>query len=417
MNKKRIIILYDLIAREYWMANQMAENLRKHNFEVRLYQWNFEYYKALIYSKRCDISLLIIPSCYTDLDYEKVVMPIKSKSPDLKVICMNSEQIGYYDDEVTLVPKSDLCRYSLYHFAWGTYFSNLLEKHGVPQDNIIKIGSLRLNESLSKAEIKSKSDLSEEFGLDVNKKWILYCDSAGELYSDFIEKGLTPKEMIDASDLASSMGYSYAVGYQKTKEIFTQLDDAFYDNYEIIFRPHPGTKEFKDKHHNMKYKLIRDYSIYTWFRHIEFNVVATSTSIFESDALGIKSFVLNPVAFEHDVVGVVDYSIVRTKETFEDIIRNPEKVKLKSNIFEKYIGALSPDAFNQFSNHVSKILESPKPEFIAECKKNNRKLFTSIIANLAFYLFLKTKLLDSIQVPFAFAMNKYEHPYFKEKYI
>ncbi|WP_027400284.1 hypothetical protein [Anaerovorax odorimutans] len=414
---KNIIILYDLIAREYWSCNELMKILKDQGYSVYLFQWNFEYYKALSVAKNNLIDLLIIPSCYTGADYQRVVMPFKNLNMNTTILCMHNEQIGYVglkDDY--LIPNEDLCKNTMYHLAWGEYFKQNLIDHGVSEDFIIKTGSIRLQEGYIKAEKVNREELARKYNLDPDKKWLLYCDSGGALFYDMKQKGQKATTLIGGTTELNEMVKPYADTYVKSVEILGDFIDKHKEDFEIIFRLHPGVKDFDSSQFNSKIKIIRDYSVYTWFQHVEANIVSYSTSIFESDAMGIKSFVLKPVYFKYEVVGVCEYSTCQTVEDIEDILI--DKKEVVKGLYKDYIGEIKNNTVESLVYEINSILamSKNKTQFI-NCNVNNKKKYSSIIANIAFYTFYRLGIIKYIKWPFSFDMNKYEHPIYHKKYI
>ncbi len=417
---RRAIILYDLIAREYWGCHKLKDALERKGFEVKLYQWNFQYYKAIVHAIFHKPDVLIIPSCYSDITYRRVVMPFKKISKDLRILCMHNEQIGYHGlKEDYLIPTDPSCKNTMIHVAWGEYFGTDLVAHGVHPELVKTVGSVRLQESLAKVEAISREELAREYGLDPDKKWILYCDGGGALFYEMAQKGQRSSDLIGGTKELDEMILPYGEAYVRTIEVLNAFIEKHHQGYELIFKLHPGLKDIDHRMFDQRIRIVRNHTVYAWFRHVVANVVFQSTSILESDAMGVRSAVLKPVPLKYEVAGVMEYPACEDLEGLEKLILvGAAERERDRRIYVRYIGGADRDVVEALAAEIAALPDAGYPLFeeVGE-QASYRKLFTSVLANLMFHFFRITGLLHRVQWPFAFAMNKYEHPYFKDKYI
>ena len=413
----KVIILYDLIAREYWMCNEIKKEIEKKGGRAFIFALNFEYNKAIRAAKNNKIDLLMIPSNYVKSDYERIVGPFKKIDNNTIPLCFHHEQITIKGKEADLLPTDQLNRNTMYHLSCGEYFTKLLVDVGVKENLIIETGSLRLQEVLTRDYIVSRDDLSKMYGLDKNKKWILYCDSATLLQYNFLVKGEYLDDSFHAADTFNETLHPYAQTFIETNKIFNGLSDEVFEQYELIYRPHPGNQTTDKKFLDRRIKIIRDHSVYTWFKHVEFNIVFQSSAIFESDCMGVKSFILMPVPLDLNVVGLEDYTNISTRQELESLLLGDNEIELKKGQYKKYIGDLNPKAFSDFVTKVFEIADSScKGIENLPYRVNNKKIFTSILAYYIVVTLSKFRILKYVKWPENFNHNKYEHPMFRDKY-
>lgn len=195
--------------------------------------------------------------------YSQIALPKQlAKS---KVVCYYSEQIGYYDGSLAKGYKNELVFDNVdYHVAWGPRFCRDLEKEGVDHDKLWYIGSLQYDiDCFSKKNGETiKADLAEQYGIDKNKRWILYADN--------IIKEYQPSEFY----------------LQRRRDSFNVVKKTAEKNPDaiIIFRPHPNTsnnemksiKEFFANNENVIFN--NEGHIYYWTASCNATIVWCSTS-------------------------------------------------------------------------------------------------------------------------------------------
>lgn len=367
MTKKRIIFFYEHISREYEAGVRLKKEVEKRNpdFEVYVFSLWFEYGDSLSLLEKHTIDVVIMPWIYHDDDY-RYPQPFLEKNKNVYIVNMHHEQIPTKMGEKALLPITENAKNSVLHFAWTELFTQLLIECGVQPQFVFKTGNIR-NSNVQKTEL-DRTEIAEQFNLDINKKWILLAENRGwvltyneGLRNDRIRRGFLPDDM---DELYESTKESMAA----TLKEFEEIDDSFFEEYELIYRPHPGSisPEIKNSH----IKIIDEYPISIWFKVIYANISVSSTSIFESDSIGIPSFVYHPTEFDNKFMpyGMDRYQkIKKITDINDELVETYHKDIKKFKIFEDYIGRVDVNTIENTSKVIEKIIKDgvegyePKP--------------------------------------------------------
>lgn len=412
MGEKNILIFYEHINREYKSCLRLKKELEEVGGDCRVYLVSimFEYAKALKINKKIKIDMVIMPWIYFNGDY-RYVQPFIEQNKDIYIANFHHEQIGSQFAENFMLPSCEDSKNSVIHFVWGEYFKEKLISVGVKENLIFITGNIRTDKS-SKT-VKSKLDLSKEFDLDFNKKWILFSENRTWVLTStkesmqhrinlgFEQEGLIEREIL----LKESIGLSL-------KE-FKEIKDDFFEKYELIYRAHPGT--IVPENIDSRVKVIEDYPIYTWLNVIDANVVWSSTSIFESDLMCVPSFVYEPIKHtsKYKTYGLEHYQTINMFEEIDDELIKYYQDNIKpKKIYEKFMGLCDGKSvyrmkkiiidilFNGIYNYKANKVEYSK-EAVSRIKKRD---------NIT-YLLVKLKLFDILKHPQKSYKYKEEIPY------
>ena len=409
---RKVIILYELISREYNICQMIKKKIEEMGGEAYIFSITFEWYDAVVLSKKIKIDFVLMPWMYIDHNYE-LVQPFIENNPDVKLGNFHHEEISSPAYESVLLPKSENAKNSMLHFVWTKTFAQLLVSCGVREENIFVIGNPRCDEGRSIN--KTRLELAEEYNLDFNKKWILYAetrDNSNKLLAlnkrDLLGLGIT-ESIYDRAvhfDLES---------LEKTIEQLHELPNCFFDKYEIIYRPHPGHSANCDI--DQRVHVITDYSIYEWLNVAEIYVTWQSTSIFESDLMGVVSFLHEPVKREDRfrVRGLDEYP--KINDIFDLMNVDFESVKSKQkngNIYKKYLGECDGDSVKNVAETIVRLIDNPPAGYKANYMGIRKyRIWRERIFELVTRIFVKTNILQSLHYPNTAYLRIRDIPYKK----
>lgn len=263
-----------------------------------------------------------------------------------------------------MLPSNDESKNSVIHFVWGDFFLKKLLNVGVDRNNIFITGNIRTDNAT--IEGLNRVQFAEKFNLDTNKKWILFCENRTWIYS-FTQKkkdhrismGFLEEDMNERKELLKK-------SIELTLSEFENMSNDFFEKYEIIYRTHPGTLTPKNINHRIK--VIEKYSFYNWLNVIDVNVVWGSTTVFESDLLGIPSFVYEPIRHtkKFKPYGLERYQIITEFNDINDELCDFYLTNIKDKkIFEEYLGKNDRKSTKRTSDIIIEILINGIPGYKA----------------------------------------------------
>lgn len=353
---KNIIIFYEHIKREYKACHNLKKMLEKNNeTKVFLFSIQFEYIDAIKIARKYNVSMVIMPWIYTEKDYQ-LMYPFLEKNSKLYIVNLHHEQIGYEASEKMLLPADEFSKNSVFHFCWGEYFKEKLIESGVKEELIYITGNIR-GEKNNKP-IYNRSELAQKHCLDITKKWILFAENRGWVLSSTNKKDEFLISLGFDRDAVEERKKITLCSIEKTLEELDELDDAFFESYELIYRPHPGTEVPKTI--NNRVKVINEYSMFEWLSSVDVNVVWSSTTIFESDAMKVPSFVYeptrNPKKFK--TYGLEGYQTIKRLDEIDNVLIDEyyEHIAPKNN-YEKLIGKIDGKSLENTKDAIFEIME------------------------------------------------------------
>lgn len=397
---KRVIIFYEHINREYDACLRLKNEIEKSDSDYTVYLFSiaFEYCKALKIARRQKIHMLIMPWMYTDREYE-LVQPFVKRNAEIYIVCLHHEQIASEITENVLLPRGESAKNSVVHLVWGEFFKEKLMHSKVKQDLIFVTGNIRTDNAFE--TLLSRNDLSEEFGLEFNKKWILFSENRGWILSNTekqdkhrIRLGFSKQDIKERNNITKR-------SLECTITELEEIPDAFFEQYELIYRPHPGTEA--PNNINSRVKVIDKYSIYTWINSIDINVVWSSTAIFESDIKEIPSIVYEPVEHPNkfQAYGLEQYQkITRFEEIDEDLIEFYKTRVAPKKTYERYIGQVDGKSVKRTKDVITKILYEGIAGYKASrIKYSKKRIIKRFLFEKVTRLFVKLGMLEIIKQP------------------
>lgn len=215
-----------------------------------------------------------------------------------------------------------------YHLCWGENSRARLEEMGVPKENLAIVGAMQQDygRPIFDNYYLSREDISNQFGLDKDKPWLLFVSSLA--YATYPENAL--------KSLAEKFGdgiYGTAKLHKETQEkILNWIEELLkVSDCEFIYRPHPSERlaprlsEMSEKYAG--FHVISDMSVKQWAKVSDKVNLWISTSNAEIASLGIDYSIIRPIPVdrEREVESMYDETFV---ESVEDFIRvNTEEIE------------------------------------------------------------------------------------------
>ncbi|MBR4346224.1 MAG: hypothetical protein IKP75_04740 [Oscillospiraceae bacterium] len=410
-----VYLLYEHIVREYESCVMLKDRLEGMGHEAYIFNIIFERNTYIIKGKKNPPDVIFMPyfSCEAN---EMSIFPLIKKNPFVRVVCFHHEQLTTPGSEDYFLPKTQYTKYGAYHLAWGQYFKDQLVNSGVPKERVFITGNIRTE--LIKKSGTTRRELSRTYHLDEKKKWILYAESLG-YYSQRITNSEI-KELLSRDVSMDDIEYGRKAdieGFNAIVKDLNTLPNGFFKDFELVFRPHPGTHAPKGIPN--KVKVISDRSISDWISCSDFFVSRGSTSVFEADAGEIPCVMYEnpPTPREKIIPGLDKYpainSISEITPAFIDEIRNDAR-----HIYQDYIGVADGHVIDRIISVLS-IIDNKKAD------RRNAKLSHKIkrpgilytlhmfIYDIAVWVLVKTNLLEILKIPnSAYIMIK-DIPYWK----
>lgn len=412
---KNIIVFYQVINREKKSCMELKKVLEEsNNINVYVFSIDFENDLAIRLSKKVKIDMILMPWMYQDSNYY-LMKPYIDNNPNIVIVNLHHEQIASEASLPRMLPSGSYAKNSVVHFIWGEYFREALISVGVKENLIFCTGNIRTDELCN--SIKDRESIAKEFGLDLNKKWILFSENRGWVLTynvkkeaDMINLGYSKKDVLDRKKIAEE-------SLDITISELNKLDDNFFDKYELIYRPHPGTKASDGI--SPKIRVIDKYPIAEWLNVIDVNVVWSSTTIFESDLKKIPSFVYEPIPNlkRHKTYGLDEYHMIRSlNEINDELIKDYYKNIASKKIYEKYIGKVDGNSVERVKKYIIEILDNGIDDYKARQIRYDKKMFyKTILFQKMTRLIVKCGLLEKIKYPKSAYELRKDIPYRLEK--
>lgn len=336
----QVIVFFEHKVRELAAIRKLRDELERRGHEVNIYSIAFEWYDAYKRAKRSGVDVLLVPWCYRAEQFWRF-SPFYEINPNMKMINLHHEQITPRLTECVLMPRDEIARIYPYHFCWTDYFKQGLINTGVPKESAFVVGNLRLWPVCTDETMRQ--EFAQSYGLDAKKKWILYAESRriddisiSKIRYDF-------HELADVTDAECDRYFDrWKESLNKTINQIRALPDSFFERYELIYRPHPGsTIDFDIGRHP---KIIFERTISDWLKCVDAFCTWQSTSAFEAEMYGLPVVFHEsvPIPPEERMPGVSDYFVVADIGSINDeMLDDCRRKQEKAPIFEKYISRYS----------------------------------------------------------------------------
>ena len=324
-----VLILYEHVQRELKYACILKVLLEREGFIVKIdkYMWR----KGLL-NLKYKPKLIICPSCQSDIGMNYIIHNyVGAYDGGYKILNLYSEQLGDQStNEILIIKESAL---NIYHIAWGEYRYKISVEMGLTPEQIRITGSQRLDfaKGIFRRLNATKSELSQKFNLDIDKKWILAIGN----YSNKDEFDFEYYERIgcvnfkELHDLTKDTYYETIKWYEKLINC-----KYFKEQVEFIYRPHPSeivTNELLNiQKNNLNFHIISDLSISDWAINSDMVCIWTSTSSVEVAATKVPIVSVVPIEIK-DCYKIHLVNCIEQVKTYEELLDYSKDIILNGN--------------------------------------------------------------------------------------
>lgn len=409
---KTVILFFQHINREIDMCRSIKNEIKSMScgeVSVGIFSIDFEWVDAIKYAKRRGVDVVVMPWLRID-EHEGLIAPFLKINQGLSVLSFDHEQISSPLSMQALLPSCEFARSEVIHLAWSDFFSQQLIDAGVKEKNIIKTGNARLD--ALRQSTKTRAELSREFSLDSQKKWILFAENRSYVrektiltISDHIASGIPEQTVYDRLSFLSSSLDAFE------KQI-NALSPSFFDDYEFIYRTHPGQSL------NIKLpsevKAVSDYPISAWLHNIDALLTFGSTSAFEADAVGIPVFVHMPVPEEPDYMtfGIMEYIVINELDSLSGkALATACEFQNRNHIYEKYVGEADGQASKRVAEAIIE-MTSKRQSHAVKANLHIKEMTRKVLFELLTKIMVKTKALEKTKYPRNAYRERKDIPYY-----
>ena len=289
----------------------------------------------------------------------------------------------------------------VYHCSWGEKnVEHLVDYCGIPADKVKLVGHVGYDFVRPEFEgyYKSREEICKEYGLDSNKKVVLFIAS----FPSMIQKeGLTM-----ATEEIKRVG-------RESREIAVEWMEKYYKFHpdtQFIYRPHPTeqlTKQFMDDHSSAM-KFISDYSVQQWISIADDILVWRSTSMGDIYMAKKGCLFVNPIDIPLRYLYYMMYDAKKTTsyEEFEQHMGEDYTFPIADEIMKQYYLVDDVPAYKRITDELEKLYATDEvgldDTFFKERTEQGSRLWLDIRNSYGFY---KAKLLYKLGI------NKSGHDY------
>lgn len=355
---------------------------------------------------------------FVDEEHEKVLYPFIVANPSVIIVNFHQEQIGSKSSENAFLPRTPYTLNGCFHFAWGSNFYKFLTEAGVSPERVYITGNMRTD--FTDFGDNNRQGIIDKYHLDNTKKIILFAENRGyniqRIDSRFtnllIKRGLTEESINQRREYE-------IISLKKFVEDLQSLDESFWRNYQMIYRPHPGTNPPDGIPDNVH--IISDLSIYNWINTCDIFVTCGSTSAFEADMCGKICLIYDNVNEPEDqkIAGLNYYHHIKLLQdiadldfTLEDILKR----QVNEKNYQKYMGTVDGCSCDRVAEALSMLAETDKKNEIAQnyAKPSAEEVMRYKLYEKTTWLMTKTGLLYKFKFPRSAYAESRDIPYSKD---
>lgn len=284
-------------------------------------------------------TVIVTPWLYSDNEIKLIKEKFKNVK---KIVNLRMEQLfcDYYRE----IGIGNITGYAkeAHHICWGEVTKKRLIEFGVDKNKAHLTGAIHTDFFRDEFEhfYKSKEELAKTFGLNKDKKWVLYISSFSFATFDEKERKMFEKKWGGKFDGV------YDIFLESKNMTLKWIEELLKTNKDIefIYRPHPSEKIMSDIN-NMKKKyknfhIIERYSVRQWIVACEVIDTWQSTSIAEIYYAGKRCNIIRPIKLpsEIDMEICKNADYINSLDDFINIHSNDinESFPLKKETIESY---------------------------------------------------------------------------------
>jgi len=293
-----ILYLYQHVARELDIACIVSNILKtNYNIKIKISHWRYGLDNLL---NKYKPKIVILPFCYNVNDFTSILLKCR------KSIFINLAWEQLFSDGTKNVkaPRDYFSHKHVFHQAWGIFFSEYLQQHGVLSENIFVNGNptyMLYHEPYRKYYNKDdRSSLADKHNLDISKKWILFPENYGmAFYSNSVIEGFSNRGG-NKEEVTSMRNYSLKC-FEKAFLWCSEVAKND-DRVQFIIRPRPAislkifTKKLKQIVDDLpsNFRVIKDGSIREWILASDVIISSYSTSLIEAAVADKSVYMIEP---------------------------------------------------------------------------------------------------------------------------
>ena len=376
-----VLILLESKERELEGACLLKEELKSRGYSV-LVKSVYPNKESLPF--KYNAKIVITPWAYNNNDMK--LFTCFYKNGNTKILNLHHEQYSGNNSENACLPKQQAKE--IFHISWGEEFTKELLKTGCERKKICQSGNIRLDffRKEFRSMSKNKNELAKEFGIDSNKKWVLFIANGYHLAD---KKGISNMSSIDKNAKIKA-----EVSKKTRLEFLKYIEEYLAENDDTIFiyRPHPvysfldiNQPEIKRlcEKYPKNFFCIFKYPIRYWIMNIDTVLSFHSTSGVEC-YVAKKNYVLfRPFAFDSkiDYEFYKDYPYVI--KDYNDFIKyiNLKEYITKKDVYKEYFEIKDKECtYIAICNFIDKIIKEADSD--DNCNKINTKWYIYIYAKM-----------------------------------
>lgn len=346
-----IVLCYEIWQRELQALMALRCRLEKRGYRVKILHIHpavDRFLEAYLYEPK----VIYYPWVYSNLELRKAR---DFKGNCKKIINAQCEQIlgKRVDNSGVFRIKGEAKK--VYHVSWGEKTYQRYIDWGIKENHILKVGNINLEINKEKYDkfYLDRSQIANQFHLDKDKKWVMFCSNFKFAESRYYELIGVEKRSPGIINLAKES--------KKAKRSILQWMIQYlseHDNVEIIYRAHPCEKHDKKLEHLQRkvksFHYISDYSINQWSRVVDIFSTWGSTSIIDAIYRNKKSAYLTPGGIPEIIKGDADHICphicdYKTFSSFLNEEQNTSEMSISNLIYSK------DDSIEELANYIEHI--------------------------------------------------------------
>lgn len=354
------LILYEHVVREYESLLLLKLELERRGYSVEIHQLLDR--KKLKYVTWNRPKVLVSSCMYDDEAINSHVYNNVGKCR--KVVNLHWEQmLSDTQEEGAWFNFSGNAKRCV-QTCWGSLTQKRLMAHGMEQKNCPVTGAVMMDflRPEFNGYFKTKQQLCQEFGLDPNKKLLLYISSFG--YASMSEQ--------EVKELSEMAGEDFT-GFAHTNKVSMEQTLAWFDRYlaehpdeQLVYRRHPSEWKCAELEQLAKrrpnFHIIFADSVKQWITAADNIFIWMSTAIAEVYFAQKSCHILRPVPIEHQFDPVIykNAHYVTDYDQFKQAAQqdNPP-FPIEKEIIEGYFDNTDTPAYLRMADLLEEVYKNP----------------------------------------------------------
>jgi surface carbohydrate biosynthesis protein len=357
MNKYKIVIFYEHKAREYEFAYLLKLYMTHVGFSVRIQNI---YCLPRLINLIHKPTVVLVPFFYNENDKKLLKSHFITKAI---IINLRYEQVYprfFYENKFAYNHKY---LEKIFNLVWGEFSYKKLIEINLEDRKIFRLGHPVFDFCREHSNIyyETKEDLSNKYGLNVEKRWVLFLSSltinslnANERLNFYTSNGFDKEQALTFIEISLKT---------KDKLIEDLISLSNERDYIVIYRPHPSEdiSQIVDSSRAdiQNFRIISELSARQWIYCSENIINWLSTSVVEAFMLQKKFVTYRPF----EIPNVFDYDFIDKSEiinNYKDLLESVNNNKTHNlTRIKYYYDSSNRPAFVVLSENVKDLMENP----------------------------------------------------------